>query len=183
MPDVQRTVAEIDTLLADNTAGNISPQDLRDAFESWRNGHGQIYVKFADTADVTITDSITFFEVTVPVWTVTAGLHFFDESQGNGRLTYIGIPPVVVHVACTFSFTSPSNNQHLDWALGLSGVVDEAAELHIKLGTGADENSSALHLVTTMATNSYISLFVKNQTSTANVTVVTANIQAMTMPT
>jgi hypothetical protein len=31
MPDTVRTLAEIQALLADNTSGNISPQDLRDA--------------------------------------------------------------------------------------------------------------------------------------------------------
>ena len=183
MADVQRSVSTILALFADNPNGQISEQDARDALVSWRNGHGQIYVAEADTATITITTQSVAVEVTEPVWTESADLHFFDESGGNGRLTYIGIVPLVVHVANTVSFSSVGNNKHTDWYLALSGVKDEAATAHMKTGTGGDQISTAMHLVVTMSTGDYLSVWVSNNSDSTDLTLISANLQAMTMPT
>lgn len=45
MPDTQRSTSDLLDLLADNTAGNISPQDLRDVLVSLLGGYGSIYVE------------------------------------------------------------------------------------------------------------------------------------------
>lgn len=183
MVDTQRSVSTILGLLPNNANGQISEQDIRDAFVSWRNGHGQIYVTEDDTATVTISVQDTWTEATEPVWSVTSGLHWFDESAGNGRLTYTGTSDCVVHIACTFSFKGATNSEIWEFGLALNGAVDNAAHVHMKIGNATDARSSALHLVTTMSTGNYISLFVKNLDSTANMTLVVANIQVMTMPT
>ncbi len=183
MADTQRTVSAVLALLADNTSGNISPQDLRDGMVSWRNAHGQIFIAAADAAAVTISDTTSYFEVTTPVWTESSGLHLFDESGGNGRLTYTGTVPTVVHVACSISFTSGSNNQVTHWRIGLTGTTDPASEAQRKIMTGTDVGSTALHLVTTMSTNDYLSLWVRNASGSNNVTVEVANLQCMSMPT
>ena len=182
MADTQRDVATILSLLADNTSGAISPQDLRDAFVTWRMAHGQIYVAAADAAAVTISDTTSYFEATTPVWTASSGLHWFDESAGNGRLTYTGAGDVVVHIACSVSFTTASSNQVIHARIGKNGTTDEASEMQRKVGTGSDVGAAALHLVTTMSTGDYLSLFFKNATSASNLTVEVANIQAMSMP-
>ncbi len=183
MADVQRSVSAILTLFADNSSGQISEQDTRDALVSWRNGHGQIYVADADSATITITTQSVAVEITEPVWTESADLHFFDESGGNGRLTYTGIVPLVVHVANTVSFSSVGNNKHTNWYLALNGVKDEAATSHMKTGTGGDEISTAMHLVVLMSPDDYLSVWVANDTDSTNLTLISANLQAMTMPT
>jgi hypothetical protein len=183
MADTQRSVSAILALLTDNSNGQISEQDIRDAFVSWRNGHGQIYVAAGDAAAITISDTSSYFEATNPTWTLSSGAHFFDESGGDGRLTYTGIVPLVMHVACTISMTSGSNNQVTHWRIGKTGTTDEASEVQRKIGTGADVGSTALHLVTTLSTGDYLSLWVRNATGSNNVTLEVANIQAMTMPT
>jgi hypothetical protein len=45
MADTIRTIAEIQTLLADNTTGAISPQDLRDMLVSLANAYQQLNTK------------------------------------------------------------------------------------------------------------------------------------------
>jgi hypothetical protein len=181
MAETQRTVSETYTLLADNTSGNISPQDLRDGFETWRIGHGQIAVSASDAAAITISDTVSYFEVTNPVWTVGGALHNFDESGGNGRLTYTGVADTVVHIACSISMTSGSNNQTLHWRIGLTGVTDATSEVQRRIMTGTDVGSTALHLITTMSTNDYLSLWVRNATGANNVTLEVGNLQAMAM--
>ncbi len=182
MADVQRSVSAILALLADNANLRISEQDVRDAFVSWRNGHGQIYVAASDSAAVTISNNSDYFEATAPVWTLSAGAHWFDESDGNGRLTYIGVAGIVVHVSCTISMTG-TNAQVTHWRIGKNGTTDAASEVQRKIGTGADVGSTALHLVTTMSTGDHLSLFVRNATGSNNVTLEAANLQVMTMPT
>ncbi|MEE9177575.1 MAG: hypothetical protein V3U46_04040 [Acidimicrobiia bacterium] len=182
MTQTQRSVAEIYALLPDNITEDISPQDHRDSLATWRMGHGQIYVPAAASAPIIITNTDDYFEAIDPEWTLSAGGHFFDESGGNGRLTYIGLAPVTLHIACTISMTSGSNNQITHWRLGKNAVPDEAAEVQRKIMTGTDVGSTALHLVEAMSTGDYVSLWVRNASGANDVTLEVANLQAMTMP-
>ena len=183
MAQTQNTVSGVWTLLADNTTGAISPRDLRDALETWRPRHGQIYVAAADAGDITIDDSTNYFEATAMTWTLSSGAHEFDESDGNGRLTYTGAQDIMCHIACTISMTTGgSNNQVLHFRLGKNGTTDAASEVQRKVGTGTDVGSTAMHLIASLSTGDHISLFAKNATSTGNVTIECANIQLMSMP-
>jgi hypothetical protein len=181
MADTQRTVSAILALLADNAAGDISPQDIRDAFVSWRMGHGQIYVAAADSGDITISDSVSYFEATAMTWTLSSGAHLWDESDGNGRLTYTGTVAMTCHIACTISYTCASSSQVLHWRIGKNGTTDEAGEVQDKIGTGTDVQSTAIHLITSVSNGDHISLFARNATSTANVTIEAANLQVVSM--
>jgi hypothetical protein len=182
MADTQRSVSDILTLLADNTNQAISPQDMRDSFVTWRMGHGQLYVAAADAAAITIADTTNYVEATAPAWTASAGLHWFDESDGNGRLTYTGVADVVVHIAATVSFTVSGTNDVIHWRIGKNGTTDVASEVQVKIGTGSDVQSTAMHLVTTLSTGDHLSLFTRNATAVENVTLEVANLQAVTMP-
>ena len=54
MADTGRTLAALQALLADNTAGAISPQDLRDALVSCLGCYGEMYVTGGSTAQTGI---------------------------------------------------------------------------------------------------------------------------------
>lgn len=54
MPDTQRDLTSLQALLADNTSGAISPQDLRDFLVSALGGYGSISVVNGVTAQTTI---------------------------------------------------------------------------------------------------------------------------------
>lgn len=182
MPDTQQSVSAILALLADNTSQQISPQDLRNALVSWRPGHGELALLAADSAAVSITDSTNYFEANGPTWTLSAGGHWFDESAGNGRLTYIGAATVYAHIAATVSFSDAANDV-LHWRIGLNGTTLPASEIQRKVSAGGDVGSSAMHVITSMSTGDYLSLWVRNASATDNPTLNVANLQAMTMPT
>lgn len=182
MADTQRSVSAILALLADNTTGAISAQDIRDAFTSWRMGHGQLYVAAADAGTINISNTDDYFEATTPTWTLSSGAHWFNESDGNGRLTYIGVADVTVHIACTLSFTAENNNRTFHFRLGKNGTTDAASEVQQRIGTGADVNSTAIHVVTTLSTGDHVSLFARNATAADDITIACANLQAVTMP-
>lgn len=181
MADTQRSLAAIIALLANNTAGDISAQDMRDVVETLRMRAGQLSIPEVAAADVVITDTTTYFEVTAPAWTAFAGNDGFDESDGNGRLTYIGVADVMLHVACTVSVSCASVNQVLHIILAKNGTVDDASEVILKLGTGGDQRSTALHLIASVASGDHISVKIRNATSATNVRFECANLQAVSM--
>jgi hypothetical protein len=181
MADTQRTVAAILALLADNTTGDISPQDLRDFAVSWRPSHGQIHVPAAAAAAVTVSNTSTYYEATAPAWTLSSGAHLFDESAGNGRLTYTGAEPIRAFVACSLSMTVAGSNDVIHWRLGLNSTSDPASEVQRKVGTGSDVGAVAVHLLETMTNGDYVSLWVRNATASDNVTVEVASIQVIGM--
>lgn len=143
---------------------------------------GQIYVESGSGAAIVISDTTNYFEAVTPVWALSPDAVWFDESAGNGRLTYTGDADVMVHVAATISFTTANNNQLTRWRIGKNTTADPAAEAQRQVGTGADVGSTALHYVTSMSTGDYLSLWVRNSTSATNVSLVVANLQAVTMP-
>lgn len=181
MADTQRSLAAIMALLANNATGDISPQDVRDMVESVRNRSGQISVDEVDGAAIVISDTVTYFEATAPAWHLSPAADGFSEAGGNGRLTYVGVADVMVHASCTVSFSSPSNNQVLHVVLAKNGVIDDHSEVIFKIGTAGDAESTAMHVIVAMSTNDYLSVKVRNSTSIANVTLLVANLQAMSM--
>ena len=184
MAETQRTVAQIYALLADNVLSAISPQDMRDALETWRPAVGEIYVPAAASDAITISNTSDYFEASGMAWTLSATeSHLFDESAGNGRLTYTGVADVVVRVSLSVSMTAVGNNQLLHFRIGKNTTPDDASEIIRFVGTGADIGSSATHLLTTLSTGDYVSMWARNETSTGNVSVEVANLQAITVAT
>ena len=180
MADTRRTLSELQAILASGFVGSINAQDIRDMLVSLQPAFGRIYVDEADAAAVTISNTSTYFEATAPAWTLSAGGLYFDESAGNGRITYIGDPDVNVHVSASVSITCASSNQVIHTRLGVSGTSDPGSETQRKIATGSDVGSSALHASGTLSTGDYVSLFFQNETSAANVTVICAHILVAT---
>jgi hypothetical protein len=184
MAQTQKTLSAIYALLADNATGAISAQDLRDAFESWRMSHGQIYIPPVNATETAIVSADVYVEVTAPAWSLTTGAasHNFDESDGNGRLTYTGAEPVTVHCALSYSIElSSGTNQYIAVSMGVNGTPDTSSEQRRKVGISGDLGAGAAHLITTLNNGDYLSMFAKNETSTANVVITNANLQAIGM--
>lgn len=103
MADTQRTLTAILTLLADNSSGDISPQDLRDAIVSIFANYAAIGVEGGSTAQTSI--SATPAKVT---GFTTDGL---DEGclaadQANDRLTAAVAGTYLILWSCSFYGTS-----------------------------------------------------------------------------
>lgn len=182
MPDTQRTISALQTLLADNASAAISAQDLRDFMETFRPRFGSLYVLPAGSAAVTIANTTNYVEVTSPTWTLDASAYEFDESDGNGRLTYTGTADVIAIITATVSVTQAAASQVQHWRLGINGTSDGSSEVQRKHLVAADQDSVALQLVVPMSTGDHISLFVRNSTGTNNPTIEAAQIQVHTIP-
>ena len=106
MADTARTKTALAALFADNSTGNISPQDLRDFLETMHPAFASMYVSAA--AETTISDAN---------WTKAAGtttdvsLHRFDGKTAlsvDNRLKYTGSPDIHIHGVVSFSSTIAS---------------------------------------------------------------------------
>lgn len=183
MAQTQRSISDIWTLLADNATQDISAQDIRDAFETYRMRHGQLYVAAGAGSALSLPDTGTYYEETVSTWTNDTGAAYeFDESAGNGRLTYTGTQPIMVHIAASISFTLGGSNAVIHCRIGKSGTTIAPSEIQRKVGSGSDVGSTALHLVTSMTNGQYLSLWFRNETDTSALTLACANLQVVSMP-
>ena len=185
MADTARTHAALVALLADNTTGNISPQDLRDMLESLNSPMGEIsYFNVTGTA-VTInaqSNGSTNMVVCNPVTSVKGGGYLFDNGgANNGRLRYIGAGDKMLHVACSISFSGIGANENFVIGVAKNGTVDAASKCIRKVGGGGDIGSTAMHLMTNVSQNDYLEVYVGNMSSTANFTVHALNIFAAGM--
>ena len=173
MADTKRSLAEILTLFADNTSGAISAQDLRDMVVTIEPDHGEIHVTSASAT--TVSDTTSYFDA--------AGTYSLDSGDDwdmntNGQLRYTGTPDRYAEITVSFSITAASNNQTLHFRIAKNGTSIAASDTQRKVGTGADVGSGGCHGSTTVSTNDYITLEVRNETSASDVTFETCELYA-----
>lgn len=178
MAETQRTYAQVMALLADNTVGAISPQDLRDSLYSWYMPMGQIYMPAGSGVAETISSAGTYVELTSSGWLAGDDAELFDMSAGTGRLTYTGTVPVMCHVALSLSFTTSSNNIVVKGRIGVNDTPSGVAEFQRKIGTGSDVGSTAVHYIASLTAGDYLSAWVTTASGTTDLTLQAANLQA-----
>ena len=175
MADTKRSLATVLALLADNTTGDISAQDMRDAVLSLSPDYGDMYMTPENSTETTITDTTNFF-VIGGTFIFKSGLDW--DMNTNGQLRYTGAAARAVTVTASCTFTAASNNQTLEFALAKNGVVVPGTYVDKRVGTGTDVRSLAIVGLETVTTNDYVSILARNQTSTANCTIKHMNVCA-----
>ena len=134
MADTQRKLADLQTLLADNTTKQISPQDLRDALVTTLGAYGSIHCN-----DGSASQSVgTSTKVVVNQFTANGAASGVTPDHANDKLT-VGIAGDYF-VSCVMSFASNGSDDTFEARIlkggaevnGLSGKVEHAL--------AADEN-------------------------------------------
>lgn len=165
MVDTARTKAEILALLADNNAGDISPQDVRDMVVSLIPAHGGLYRNVA--APTTVTVAGTYYKA---AGTTTAGeLDDLTMPQDN-RLTYIGVPERHFHILATISMTCDGINKIIGFKIAKNGTPIDGSVSRRRVGTGTDIGALAVQADVALATNDYVEIWVTNETTNTAVT-------------
>jgi len=178
MAQTQRLYSAILALLADNVAGDISPQDVRDLAETLLPGHAEISVT---TPAATSIGTVNVWYDVGGTFALSPDAHNWDMNA-NGQLRYIGAANRCCHIAASLSFTGQGNNDVYEWAVGLNSVPLTPSIIRNKIGTGADVQSSAAHGFTEVAPNDYLTIMVRNTTDADDPTLVTGNLFVMDMP-
>lgn len=169
----QRSKAE---LLAFFVSGveNITPDMIRDLVESCVPGGAAMH--FDDPGSpTTITTPATF--VKAANTSTVAGAYRFSHT--NNRLTYDGPAPASLMLVAMMSFTCAANNQILDFAVAINGVVQVPSKMKAKISTGTDVQAVALTAHATLAPGDYVEIWVANETSAANITIAHGLVHAM----
>lgn len=167
MADTARSAADLLTLLADNTSGAISPQDMRDVVTSLRVPQGSL--GFEGNAIPTTINTVNVYELVGGTF-IAGGVPWGMTESVAGRLTYTGAPDCHLHIVSNLDFICASNNQIVRFKWHLNGVPI-SRRVRRKVGTGADVGALSIHADAVLSTGDYIELMVANETSTADVTV------------
>lgn len=172
MADTARSISAIKTLLADNSTGAISAQDIRDTVETLQINYGELYTSSGAATTIAATD--TFYDV-AGTWTLGQARNF-DESAGNGQLTYTGTPDIEVIVFGVASLTSAGNNDVVHIRLAVDGSAVTSSDSTQKLATGADVGTLTSIGITSLSTGEAITMQVRNETATDNLTAQNAHL-------
>lgn len=166
MADTPRTLAEIIALLADNTSGGISEQDIRDMVMSVVPSMGGIYVTAPIETEIANVNEWTKVE---GVTALSAPHQRYVDMPLDGRLRYTGGPDHHFHLVTSVSITAASNNQNVEIAIAKAGVI-LPGDMERKIANGADVGSTAIHSDVTLSTSEYVEVWVRNTTSAAHIT-------------
>ena len=173
MADTMRTLAELEVLLADQTAGAISPQDLRDALlATIQPGHAELSVTVP--AATTLADTVTWVMVG-GTWALTLASGHWAMTQ-NGRLYYTGLKPRHVEMSAGVSWTCAGNDKNIQFGIAIDGVVIPSSITERNIATGANAQALSMHAHGLVSLGSYISTVVRNITSGTNITASHANL-------
>lgn len=165
MADTERTISALQTLLANNNTKQISPQDQRDVLVSLAVKYGEIYI--STPAATTISNTTGYFDV---AGTYTLGEAKQFDMNTNGQLRYTGTPTIEVFIFGELSATVAGTNDVIHLEFRKNGVDIAGSDAMTKLAIGTDVQGLTIFGITSMATNDYLTLAVRNETATDNIT-------------
>jgi hypothetical protein len=166
MADTRRTVAALQALLADNVAGDISPQDVRDFLVSTAPAYGALYI----SSPAASTISVAGTPVKAAGTTAEVASHSDVTVATTNRLTYTAAPDIDVIMLMAVSMTCVSSTVTVGISIGKNGTQLAHTEIFRKIGTGTDQGAAATFGFTTLSQNDYVEMFVSNEDDTGNVT-------------
>jgi hypothetical protein len=171
MADTERTVAELLVLLADNTTGAISEQDIRDMLVSLADSYGGLHISAAVETSIAATSMDGSNAVKILGTTVISTANRGMDMPANNRLRYTGAPTRFFELNAVLSVISASSNKVFGFYLAKNGTVDTGSLITRKQGTSTDVGALALNYHVRLTTNDYVEVFIENQTDNTNMTV------------
>jgi hypothetical protein len=179
LPETQRSITDLYSVLPDNDQREISAEDVRDIVETLRAGHAELYV--STPAPTTLSNQDEFVKA-AGTTTLSSFDHNWTMSQDN-RLLYGGTVDRVVHLACTMSMTMTLGHKIFKARIAKNGTTIEASEIQRFVSTGGDIGSTALHSFFDVSPGDYVEVWIACGTfPVTNATVEAMNLFVMDMP-
>lgn len=172
MADTQRTLASLQSLLADNSTGAISEQDERDMLVScYRRGHGSIAVSAGATAQTSV--STTFVKLTAFAVESSGALAVLCTPSHSGDTVTVTEGGVwAVHFSCSF-LTSGGL-----WTFAIFANAADSG-FHAVVDTDnlvGDNLHVSIHGLVSISASQVIEVRVKNNTAGEDITVIAAQL-------
>lgn len=95
----------------------------------------------------------------------TTGTIFVNDGLGTGtnsRLTYTGATTRYFHIALSFSYSPVNDNDAFVFAVAKNGDVKDSSKLFTTTGGELNYQSTAMHVLLSLAQNDYIEFWVGN---------------------
>jgi len=168
MADTSRTLAALLALLADNTTGAISPQDLRDALLSCMSGYGSITVLGASAAQTSISATpakLTGFTANGPSSQMTV-----DHTTDTITVGITG----VYKLRCQVSFSGTASKTFLFRAY-VNGVVTTLGCTRM-LGASGDVGSCGFGGLLALTASDAVTVYISSSDGGTALTVADAQL-------
>jgi len=156
MADTQRTLAALQALFADNTTGDISPQDLRDFLVSSMGGYGSIYVNGGSTAQTGITGTpaqMTGFATNG----ISSGT---TPDHANDKITILTAGDYLINASASFIGSSSDIFQVEIY----NNTTGTGYAFNRFISAGGDTGDAGCNALITCAANDEISLYISSST-------------------
>lgn len=171
MAEVSKTYAELILLLADNTSGDISEQDLRNVVESVFQ-YGGIEMTASDTASGGQTIGTTYTKLT-QFQSNTISSSGLTPAHGNDNITVVKGGVFVVLIGISFS---GSNNSTWTGSVFVDDVDEDIACFERKLSTNGDVGKIGSIGIITLADGEVLDYRVKADAADKTIIVTTGSL-------
>lgn len=177
MADTVRSVSDLLTNLFQDgqTAGSVTPQDVRDLIVSLEAPHAEFHTNVA--AETTIAAIDTFVKAAGSTTLFTS--HLMDMPVDNRLRNISSVAARHFTVICSLSFTTAGNNKLIRFRLAKGGVSEAASEIRNKSATGSDEGTVTLITHMDLDENEFVELWLANGTDGTNITIERMTIIAL----
>lgn len=166
MADTKRLWSALQTLLADNVSGDISPQDLRDAIYSLEPDYASMYVSSAAATTISVAGTYVKVQGTT---TLKANNNF--SMPLSNKLQYDGTPDRHVKAHVVGTFTPVGTAVDVSFRLAKNGTTDADTQQTVHAVTAVKHPFALVGELEDFATNDYVEVHVANDTDTNNLTV------------
>lgn len=172
MAETPKVLSALLAQLPDNTTGDISPEDIRDVVVSLFPSRGQIDLTAGGTTTFALTN--TWYKLVCTTALDTGlGQDGFSQASSNEIRATKAVNQVLLCTA-TVEVSSGGNNKTYSFTFAKNGVPITTSHVSDKFETsGALKTVTVIALIPTVQ-NDTISVYVRNDTDTTNLT--TANL-------
>lgn len=115
-----------------------------------------------------VSDGVTnMVACNAPTSITDSGMDFVQLA--DGKLQYTGTATKSFHVACTISMTPTVSNDQFVFGVAKNGTVIPSSKVLQRMTTNVDAQSTALHVMVTLAKDDYLQLYVGNVTTAGGI--------------
>jgi hypothetical protein len=173
----QLSIADLLAVLPDNTRRLIRPVHWRDIVETFRVGHGQIYL--TATATTVVGSAGVYYKLLgTTALSATPPARNFSMPASN-RLQYDGPAPRLAEVYAHFSVDVGTLNQLLRFQFSHNGTLDTETQHQRWFEPVADVGSLTMKAHMLLQPGDYVELWGSNQTSPGNFTIDTLTMSVI----
>lgn len=181
MADTPRTLATLLTLCADNATGDITAQVLRDALVSAFPARGQL--SLTGTTATTFLQSGTYVPVlgtTALDATVSTGV----TMPANGTLRFDKTVAQVVQLTARLAVLPGGNNHNFTFAIAKGGTAITSTAVTAQYGNlSGNPETVILHALVPVVAGDTLSVVVRNNTDTTQITASALSLSAIAFTT